>query len=120
MSELSKEALAPVEKTREPPVCRRCGAEYTMVDHRTEPTPYCDGCAHEVCTDLAKEVEELSRGDHRRRVAELVGEAWIKDILRGRFVARDWVSDSSPRSRDRAAWEIWKQHRHEADFEGKT
>ena len=37
--------------TDEPPICSRCGEEYTLEwDH--EPTKYCHGCAHKLLDEL--------------------------------------------------------------------
>lgn len=37
----------------DPPTCKRCGCEYTMEWPNTEPTTYCDACAH-VVVDAAE------------------------------------------------------------------
>lgn len=40
-------------------VCRRCGREFSPVGDRTEPTDFCDPCAHIKCAELAKKNERL-------------------------------------------------------------
>ena len=30
----------------DPPICARCGEDYTLYEYDAEPTKYCDACAH--------------------------------------------------------------------------
>jgi len=30
----------------DPPICARCGEDYTLFEYDAEPTKYCDDCAH--------------------------------------------------------------------------
>lgn len=50
----------------EPPVCARCGEEYT-IEYGDEPTKYCHSCAHIVLEGLEQEFETALD-----RIADLV------------------------------------------------
>lgn len=50
------------------PICKKCGSPYSYVGDRTEPTPFCDGCAHieverltKANSQLQQQVDELKK-----------------------------------------------------------
>lgn len=49
----------------DPPTCKRCGCEYTMEWPNTEPTKYCNACAHAV-VDAAEARAEKAEGERDR------------------------------------------------------
>lgn len=44
----------------DPPTCKRCGVEYTMEWPNTEPTTYCNACAHVIAENAEASERSLS------------------------------------------------------------
>lgn len=78
----------------DPPTCKRCKSEYTMDWPHTEPTAYCDACAHavagELTADLATAIAE--RDEARRALAECERE---RDALKAGKWAGAWRWDDT-------------------------
>lgn len=60
----------------DPPTCKRCGCEYTMKWPDTEPTKYCNACAHAV-VEAAEARAEKAEGEVRYLRAVV---AWRKGL----------------------------------------
>jgi hypothetical protein len=62
-------------EVNQPPTCAYCGEEYTLSDFDSEPTKYCDECAHERVSAAEALIEQLDGAG----VSALSALAWLPE-----------------------------------------
>lgn len=81
----------------DPPTCKRCGCEYTMEWPDTEPTKYCNACAHAV-VEAAEARAEKAEGEvkYLRAHREWAAAAGQAASRLGSIVIPDWWLAANP------------------------